>query len=39
MIKRRVGNMLTPIKVQAHRPGNMWGFATMTTAAALKNSL
>jgi hypothetical protein len=31
-IKRQVGKVLTPIKVQAHRPGIMWGFAAMTMA-------
>jgi len=31
-IKRQVGKVLTPIKVQAHRPGIMWGFAAMTAA-------
>jgi hypothetical protein len=31
-IKRQVGKVLTPIKVQAHRPGIMWGFAAMTVA-------
>ena len=32
MIKRQVGKVLTPIKVQAHRPGIMWGFAAVTIA-------
>ncbi|HLI80317.1 MAG TPA: hypothetical protein VKV03_10065 [Candidatus Binataceae bacterium] len=31
-IKRQVGKVLTPIRVQAHRPGIMWGFAAMTMA-------
>jgi len=31
-IKRQVGKVLTPIKVQAHRPGIMWGFTAMTMA-------
>jgi hypothetical protein len=26
-VKRQVGKVLTPLKVQAHRPGIMWGFA------------
>jgi hypothetical protein len=30
--KRRFGKVLTPIKVQAHRPGLMWGFAAATIA-------
>ena len=34
-IKRQVGKVLTPMKVQAHRPGIMWGFAAMTTALEL----
>jgi len=32
MIKRQVGKVLTPIRVQAHRPGIMWGFAAATMA-------
>jgi hypothetical protein len=32
VIRRQIGKVLTPIKVQAHRPGIMWGFAAMTTA-------
>ena len=32
MVKRQVGKVLTPIKVQAHRPGIMWGFAAATIA-------
>jgi hypothetical protein len=32
MIKRQVGKVLTPIRVQAHRPGIMWGFAAATAA-------
>jgi hypothetical protein len=31
-IKRQVGKVLTPMKVQAHRPGIMWGFAAATMA-------
>jgi hypothetical protein len=31
-IKRQVGKVLTPLKVQAHRPGIMWGFAAATMA-------
>jgi len=26
-VKRQVGKVLTPLKVQAHRPGIMWAFA------------
>ncbi len=26
-VKRQVGKVLTPLRVQAHRPGIMWGFA------------
>jgi hypothetical protein len=32
MVKRQVGKVLTPIRVQAHRPGIMWGFAAATMA-------
>ncbi|HVN28828.1 MAG TPA: hypothetical protein VMT64_10100 [Candidatus Binataceae bacterium] len=32
MVKRQVGKVLTPIRVQAHRPGIMWGFAAATIA-------
>ena len=32
MVKRRVGKVLTPLRVQAHRPGIMWGFAAATMA-------
>ena len=32
LIKRQVGKVLTPIRVQAHRPGIMWGFAAATIA-------
>ena len=31
-IKRQVGKVITPMKVQAHRPGIMWGFAAATIA-------
>jgi hypothetical protein len=31
-IKRQVGKVLTPMKVQAYRPGIMWGFAAATMA-------
>ena len=31
-IKRQVGKVLTPIKVQAHRPGIMWASAVMSMA-------
>ncbi len=34
-IKRQVGKVLTPMKVQAHRPGIMWGFAAATMALEL----
>jgi len=30
--KRQFGKVLTPLKVQAHRPGIMWGFAAATVA-------
>ena len=32
MVKRQVGKVLTPLRVQAHRPGIMWGFAAATMA-------
>jgi len=32
MVKRQVGKVLTPLRVQAYRPGIMWGFAAATTA-------
>jgi hypothetical protein len=31
-IKRQVGKVITPMKVQAHRPGIMWGSAVMSMA-------
>ena len=37
-IKRQVGKVLTPIKVQAHRPGIMWGFAAMMIALEFSKS-
>lgn len=35
IVRRQVGKVLTPLKVQAHRPGIMWGFAAATTALEL----
>jgi len=32
LVKKQVGKLITPLRVQAHRPGIMWGFAAMTTA-------
>jgi alkylhydroperoxidase family enzyme len=32
IVKRQVGKVLTPLRVQAHRPGIMWGFAAATMA-------
>ena len=32
MVKRQVGKVLTPLRVQAHRPGIMWGFAAASMA-------
>jgi alkylhydroperoxidase family enzyme len=37
-IKRQVGKVLTPMKVQAHRPGSMWGFAAATMALEFSKS-
>ena len=34
-VKRQVGKVLTPLKVQAHRPGIMWGFAVAGMAAGI----
>ena len=32
IMKRQVGKVLTPLKVQAHRPGIMWAGTVMTAA-------
>ena len=34
-MKRQVGKVLTPLKVQAHRPGIMWAAAVMSAALEL----
>ena len=34
-VKRQVGKVLTPLKVQARRPGIMWGFAVAGMALEL----
>ena len=32
IMKRQVGKVITPVKVQAHRPGILWAGAAMTAA-------
>jgi alkylhydroperoxidase family enzyme len=32
LVKRQFGKVLTPLRVQAHRPGIMWGFAAASAA-------
>jgi len=31
-VERQLGKVVTPVKVQAHRPGILWGFAAMSAA-------
>jgi len=38
-IKRQVGKVITPMKVQARRPGILWGFAIATAALEFSKGL